>query len=165
MICCIQVVWNSEAELYPRKTSAWAHVPVCHSGIRTVTLAAGHSSHTRWEMPLGCHSTKSHQSCPAKALCLDVTQKLPSAALSDTTLAAGKARKQPPPISRDLYCLASTLWSAGWFFFPAASLSFPPLLLVFLFLRCSEWDCQCTCSVPNSPLCPGSNLWLLLSHR
>lgn len=116
MISCIQVVWNSEAELCPRKTSAWAHVPVCHSGIRTVTLAVGHSSHTGWEMPLGCHSTKSWQSCPAKALCLDMTQKLPSAALSDTTLAAGKARKQPPPISRDLCCLVSTLWSPGWFF-------------------------------------------------
>lgn len=70
MICCIQAVWNSEAELRPRKTSAWAHVPVCHSGIRTVTLAAGHRSHTGWEMLLGCHSMKSCQSYPAKALCL-----------------------------------------------------------------------------------------------
>lgn len=117
MICCIQAVWNSEAELCPRKTSAWAHVPVCHSGIRTVTLAGGHRSHTGWEMLLGCHSTKSQQSCPAKPLCLDMTQKLPSAALSDATLAAGKARKQPPPISKNLCCLVSMLCNFGGFFF------------------------------------------------
>lgn len=117
MIFCIQAVWNSKAELCPGKTSTWAHVPVCHSGIGTVTLAAGHSSHAGWKMLLGCHSMESHQSCPAKALCLDMIQKLPSAALSDTTLAAGKSRKQPPPISRNLCCLVCILCNPGWFFF------------------------------------------------
>lgn len=67
-----------------------------------------------------------------KVLHIDLTQKLASAALSDTALAAGKARKEPPPRSRSLCCLASMLRDPGCIFSFLPLFLFPFSFLLFL---------------------------------
>lgn len=88
-------------------------------------------------MLLNCHSRKSHPSCSAKALCVDLTQKLPSAAWGDTTLTAGKAQNQAPPISRNLCCHVATLGDPGCIF-SALHFSFPSCS----FASFRPWDVQ-----------------------
>lgn len=89
-------------------------------------------------MLLNCHSGKSHPSCPAKTLCTDLTQKLPSAAWGDTTLTAGKAQNQATPITRNLCCRVAILGDPGYIF-SALHCSFPSCS----FAGFRPWDGQC----------------------